>query len=261
MKIEFSAERFGQVWDFYRPAIMRQWWGTVAAMFVIYMLALLARATDSMGLFTLTTTLLVVPYYVSPLAFAAYRDRAVQVLLPASGAEKATFMLLYTIVVFPLAIVAIWFSIEGLFSMVGIEGNVLNAFDGRIARDFDKLQIGNVRLFSFQRVVSELLPGLVCLYVVVSSRTQRVMKGIGGIVAAVVAEGFVGGVYGLWLGFKIASLHNFNGELDAAQVEDAALAIVRDTAPVVLTVVSVLLPLLLIVGIVLTWRRIVNVQV
>lgn len=203
----FSPVRFGQLWDFYRPGILRQWGWTLLGLLCIYLLALLARATQSFGLFGLVNTMIVLPVYLGPIVFATYRDRALQVLLPASGVEKALFMLLYTIVAVPLAVVASWFAIEGIFGMFGAAPDVMGAFDSRIQDDFMELGLASYNVFNPLRLATELVPALVCLYVVVSSRGQRVLKGIGGVVGTVVSISFISGLYGAYLGFGLPALN------------------------------------------------------
>ncbi len=256
MSDRFSFSRFEQVWQFYCPGIMRQWGWTAAAVAVLYMLALMARLMQSFVLYSVVSSLLVVPFYLGPIIFAVYRDRAMQVLIPASGYEKALFMLSYTLLILPLVMVAMWFSIEGFFGLFGVDGNVLGAFVDMAHKNLEGIGMDDVRLYSFQRLASEAIPALTCLYVVVSSRGQRVLKGICGIAGSLMALGFVGGVYGFFLGIKIAGLSGSD-----AEIKDAAAGIITDTVQPAIAVISVALAMAFVVGVVLTWRRILKVQV
>lgn len=256
MSDRFSSGRFGLLWDFYRPGILRQLGWMAAGLLCLYILAILTRAANSFGLFGLVNTMIVLPIYLGPLVFAVYRDRSLQTLLPASGIEKALFMLLYTVVAVPLAEVVIWYGIEGVFGVFGVAPDVLRSFDGKIKESFMELGIADYDVFNPLRLATELLPAVVCLYVVVSSRGQRVLKGIGGIVGTVVAMGLVSGIYGAYMGFRFAML-----ESDGMAMEEAVRITVAEATPTLIAVMSVIVPLLLLLAVAITWRRITKVQV
>lgn len=248
--------RFDMVWGFYQPGILRQWMWTAVALFVVYLLALMSRFTHSFVLFGLTNVLVVLPVYFGPIVFATYRDRSLQILLPASGAEKAVFMLLYTVVVLPLVVVAMWYIYEGIFSLLGVAPDVLDAFDVRIDTDFNKLGLKDFVLFNPLRICSELFPPLVCLYVVVSSKTQRVLKGVCGIVGGALSLSFFSGIYGAVLGIRTAHL-----ESTGVDIEQALKISLAETYDVAHLLMSIGIPLILLAGIAMIWRRIVKVQV
>lgn len=61
MSDRFSSGRFGLLWDFYRPGILRQLGWMAAGLLCLYILAILTRAANSFGLFGLVNTMIVLP--------------------------------------------------------------------------------------------------------------------------------------------------------------------------------------------------------
>lgn len=198
MTDKFSFRRLDLIWSYYSPAIMRQWIWTLAVVFAMFGMAMLARLLESMGLFSFINTLLFFPVYLGPLVFTVYNDRAMQIQLPATAAEKATFYILHSLVIMPVAVLALWTSLNSLSGLIfGDDNGIYGYFLPTVLEGFTNSGISVLSpIFILQRLFMELTPVAVVLLTVLIARRHRVLKGIGAAIGTLLGYGIISGLIG-----------------------------------------------------------------
>ncbi len=98
----FSFRRLDRVWAFYEPGTRRYLLLTVLVTAVAHLMSLVANATMSLDLFSISSIIVSLPFYFGASAFIFYHDRTLTCQLPATAAEKFVFMTLFCYVVVPL---------------------------------------------------------------------------------------------------------------------------------------------------------------
>ncbi|MDO4319136.1 MAG: hypothetical protein Q4C34_01045 [Bacteroidales bacterium] len=207
---KFSTERLIMLWRYYTPGMTRQLWLTAALTLLCYLISLGATfLPESLGLYTFASFVLMFGYYCGPLHFARFRDRNFSLQLPATAAERTLFMLFFTMIVVPAVMVVTWYASVGIASLFTANAPITTVMLARV--DADAAQSG-VNLGQFSDVmclqrVQDVIPMLVCLLCVTSSRRTPVTNGIIGVIVSLVAMSMIGGIIGLTIGFT-AGLHD-----------------------------------------------------
>lgn len=197
MTDKFSFQRIDQIWSFYHPAIIRQWMWTLIAVVALFLIAALARAIDSFGTFSLVNTMVCAPVYLGPLVFTYYNDRAMQIQLPATACEKASFYIFHSLIVMPVAVLTLWLSLNGLSALWGNGITIYDYFMDHLLDEFTSAGISIMSpQFIIQRLFMELLPVSVTLYTVLAARSHRVIKGICAAIGTLIAYGILSGIVG-----------------------------------------------------------------
>ncbi|MDE6334669.1 MAG: hypothetical protein K2L77_08500 [Muribaculaceae bacterium] len=261
MTDKFSFSRFDLIWAYYSPAIMRQWIWTIAAVIVMFGLILLARLFESVGLFSMINTLLFFPVYLGPLVFTIYNDRSMQIQLPATAAEKATFYILHSLVIMPAAVAGLWLSLNSLSGvMFGYDNGVYGHFMSSVLDDFTHSGIDLLSTsFIVQRMFMELLPVAVVLLTVLVARSHRVIKGVGAAIGTLLAYGVVSGVLGFFVAINearhVAAVAAIN---DGG--EEMALQVASEILSRLLSILTVISGVSLVVCIILIYRCVRRMQ-
>lgn len=148
--------------------------------------------------------------YLSPLVFVAGGDPVIETMLPARGSEKACFMLICSLIVFPLLVWIPQISIEWIF----------REFFPDLFRDnfFFKIREevgGNAMSISFLQV---LVPAVTCLATVAREKRRRIVTPVIWTLVSVAGLSILGIVIGFVKFFKIGmdharmGLEPYNGE-------------------------------------------------
>lgn len=260
MTDKFTFSRFDLIWSYYSPAIMRQWIWTIAAVIVMFGLVILARLTESTGLFSMVNTLLFFPVYLGPLVFTVYNDRTMQIQLPATAAEKATFYILHSLVIMPVAILVLWVSLNSLSgSLFGYENGMYGYFMSSIMDDLDRSGIAVFSMsFIVQRLFMELMPVAVVLLTVLVARNHRVIKGIGAAIGTLLAYGVVSGI----VGFVVALSEAVHLETVATgnDGDEFAAQVVTDIVGRLLNTLTVISAICLVATVIIIYRCVRRMQ-
>lgn len=258
MTDKFSFQRIDQIWSFYHPAIMRQWIWTIIAVVALFQIAVLARATDSIALFLLVNTLMCAPVYLGPLVFTYYNDRAMQIQLPATACEKATFYLFHSLIVIPLAVLVLWLSLNGLSSIWNDGETIYTYFTTQL---MDGLNVIGVNYMSWkfvlQRSFTELLPVSAALYTVLAARTHRVIKGIAAAISTLIAYGILSGIAGF-----ITAYNNLQGlkGMSEPEIENASSHLATIVMTDIVLAMSIFAAVFNILFIYLIYRKVKRMQ-
>jgi len=255
MTDRFSYQRFDLLWSYYHPAIIRQWVWTIVAVLAFFLVGVLARYIESFTLFSLINTLLALPVYLGPLVFTLYNDRAMQIQLPATAGEKATFYIFHSIIIMPVAVLAIWLSLNGIYASLWGDGEGIYGYF--MVKMIESMANSGIEVMSFklvvQRIFMELLPVAVTLYTVLSARTHRVIKGIGAAIGTLVAYGIVSGIVGFFTALtRIKTLEN----VPAENIDNEAVQMVTGLVSDLLFVLSLSSAVCFVLFIFLIYRKV-----
>ena len=248
----FSVERLGLLWDFFLPRIVVQAGWTVAAVAVTYLILALSCKVNSITLYSMGANLVYLPVYFGPLIFATYRNRELLAGTPASTSEKAVLMLGYTLVILPGFVALLWLSINAIGSGIWPDVNVFSHFDSYF-RD-----LGLKGFIYNSAIIASGIPILVSLYTILSSRRSRVLKGVVAVFATLFGMGLMGAVFATWLFYQATQkiLENNN-----VLPDDFMGALLRDTMPVYVNVYTAAASVMVIIGIIMVWRKVKRMQI
>ena len=214
---KFSLTRMAMLWRYYSPGMNRPLLLTAAVTLLAYLVALMATFLPSgFGLYTAATFVLMLAYYCGPLHFARFNDRTFSAQLPATAAERTCMLFSYTMIEVPAVMATVWFMSIGVASFFAPNAPVMNFFMDRMADDA-ATQAGidmpflNSSMLGLQRV-QDIIPMLVCMLCVVSSRRTPVTNGIIGIVVALVGMSVLGGIGGIVLALTSGVSAAMSGE-------------------------------------------------
>lgn len=254
MKEGFSLERIGMLWDYYSPRIIRQIVATIAVVVMSYFFLVVCCDINSYTMYSLGVNFFLLPLYFSPFVYATYRSRDIFVQLPATVAEKCTFILAHSMILIPAVIALSWLSIQAIGIMTGMSGNVLHHFDSRLR------EIGVTNsVMNEATIFANFVPLIVSLYVVLSSTSHRILRGIVAFFATLFSLGLLNGLfYGAWIFYKIIpEIKGANNSLP----DNLFSEMLRATMPTYIAIYASISFMITVIGMVLICRRIKRMQV
>lgn len=189
---EFSWKRAWAISSLYEPAI--KWQMIIYALVslltggIIYALNASALGILTMGLFGTVTSFMV---YFGPIVFARKSNMVIETTLPATNAEKCVFYVLYSVIVLPALV-------NLPYHAVMFIGNAIHP----VADSFkDILSLQNdaiVKTYGLN-LLSGLLPITICLYTLMASEKNRIVKAILWTIGVNIALALIGAIYGIVL--------------------------------------------------------------
>lgn len=185
----FSWRRVGRVARFYFPYIKKQLIIYPAFSILGMVIVILSERVAGLGygLFLAVNGALSMMLVFAPTIFASRNGLDVETVLPATGAEKSTFIIGYVCIVVPILLYlpVFW----------GMPCDMLkdNADIARVLALRSNLAIST---YGFT-IIENLFPISVCLYVVMKRTTNRILLGMVWSVVALISISFVGGIYGM----------------------------------------------------------------
>lgn len=203
---KFSLARTAALWRLASPGMGLHVGITAGITAAAYGLSLLATYMDvSLGLYTLAMFIISGTAYCGPLHFARFRDKAFAAQIPATAGERTAVVSLYSFVFIPAVIAAVWFLSMGIAAIFSDNYDVNGYYitHALAGEDMEGLRAmaQNTRMALLQRL-QDVVPIGVCLYVVICSRRSAVVHGLLGVVCALIAMSFLGGIYGIVLAFN-----------------------------------------------------------
>lgn len=189
---KFSWRRAWAISSLYQPAI--KWQLIIYALVsvltgaVTYAMNASVLGVLSMGLFGTVTGFML---YFNPLVFARKSNLVIETTLPATNAEKCTFYLLYSMIVIPAVLNIPYYA-------VFLIGNAIHPVAETIKDIFD-LQSDMIAQTYGLSMLSGLLPISVCLYTLMASEKNRIVKAVLWTIGVNVALALAGAIYGIVL--------------------------------------------------------------
>lgn len=187
---KFSWKRAWAISSLYEPAIKWQ-------MIIYALVSLLTGAITfalnasifgflSMGLFGTVTGFMI---YFGPIVFARKSNLVIETTLPATNAEKCVFYILYSVLVLPALIYIPYYSI--LFI-----GNAIYPVADNFKEILSLMSDGTIKTYGLN-LLSGMLPITVCLYTLMASEKNRIVKAILWTIGVNVALALIGAIYGI----------------------------------------------------------------
>lgn len=187
---KFCWRRAWAISSLYQPAIKWQLiiYAIVSALTggVVYALNASVFGLLSMGLFGTITGLML---YFGPLVFARKSNLVIETTLPATNAEKCVFYILYSLVVIPLVLNVPYY-------VVLLTGNLIHPIADTL-QEILSLQSSMITKSYGLSILSSALPISVCLYTLMASEKNRIVKAVLWTIGVNVALGLAGGIYGV----------------------------------------------------------------
>lgn len=246
----FSFRRVFMFGNIYRYAIRRQLiifslFSLVAAVFIFLPVSDGAKIGMS-GMFSVALS---IAYCCGPVVFAkGDSNRVIEHLVPARPAEKMTFYLLYIFIALPLSLYALPTVSELVYlKLFPTENNVLT-------------EIIRLSLYYpsnlFQKTTQSVAVCMTTLYVVLNSRSSRILKGILSAFGMMVLFSILGAIYGFAMAFSQGYSDGCQGLAPSFEkhFSEEVMNIVMDM-PLALILFSVMLCIYTVVMICLAYRR------
>lgn len=255
----YSMQGLGRAWCYYEPAMLRFSMWSALVVVLCFLLALAGTRLHSMQACSTAFTILSFPVYLSSIAFAIYRDRTPAIQLPLLASEKITVMAGFSFIIFPLAMLMLWMSLEGIASLFISGPSVYQSFiDMALAKtgEYEQMAFASLQSAWYNRIGNDLLPTAVCLYVVIATRSQRIMKGVAAIVLTLVAIGIVSAI------FTLFGVFHYMSDLEAGNFNEQAFAVwIIEEVKYMMKVFFIVSPCLTALIIYMSWRKLKSVQI
>lgn len=187
----FSLRRLAMVAAYWWPRILREAIPFFAVSLAIGLMAGWADLSIGRDLSYIVMSPIYYATVCGPAIFAMKAGRRMEIALPASNAEKMTFMLLYSLVVLPLITIYTTYSAYWLLT---------DSWPMTSQRIFDYPFYGGIHkqfstaLISTSQILSCVATGILTLYVAVMSRSNGVIKSIAIVFAINIGIGLLTGI-------------------------------------------------------------------
>ncbi|MDE6577206.1 MAG: hypothetical protein K2K58_03440, partial [Muribaculaceae bacterium] len=193
----FSFRRVAEIFAYYSPTIRRQLL-IYLAVSILFGILLLIPGSDNVrcGFFSLVWAILQWMWYLSPLSMAGKgKSGIVDRLLPVKASEKLTFFIIYFVVIIPL--VAFTLPICAELSIVDSLGPEMPHFKSLL-----NLQLHSSWIIKVINILGGITSSLVCLYVILRVRHNKMISGILASFAVQIVLGILGAIYA---GYEMAA--------------------------------------------------------
>lgn len=193
----FSLKRIAQLYTFYAPAFNRQLL-VYLSMSIIEAILLLLPFSDStrVGIFSIIVSVQALMFELSPIVLCKSGDcKIIENLLPVSSTERFIFYLLYFLVAIPIA----------TFLIPDIVLLIIQLTPALQTSDFCTLieiRYLSSKVLSAINILTPIGAILTCLYVVLKSKRNRILKGVGSVFIYQTGIGIIGAVWGATWAFK-----------------------------------------------------------
>lgn len=194
---KFSWLRVSELTAYYKPLLSGQvliYAGL--SLFLSVLILLPVGGLAQFFFFTLIWTIIPYLFQFAPLVFAKGGDaRLIERMLPATAAEKMTFLLIYLFVVVGAVVYAFPEFTLWLYTKIP-------AVQNESMLIFVNLRFSSSIGLIAMNTLSIVAAMLTCLYMVLSARNNRIIKGIASVFAVQFSMAFLGGLYGIRMAFK-----------------------------------------------------------
>ncbi len=189
--------------------------------------------------------------YLSPLVFVAGGDPVIETMLPAKGSEKAWFMIVCSLIMFPLLVWVPQALVEWVIK------DFFPAFYERNSLCEVKSQLGvNAGVISYAQV---LVPTATCLYVVARERRRKIVTPVIWTLVSTVGLAILGIVVAFTKFFNIGLNHARSG-LDPYEAEEVSELVRQQLIPI-MNIMAVCCLIYILIMAYLSYRKISNRQI
>lgn len=203
----FSFRRWNMLWQYFIPQLKRQLiCYTVASLIFAGCILLPLSGPEQVLIFVAISLAADIMFGFAPIVFAKFGDsRIIDRLIPASPLEKTLFYYVYLLILIPLIIKVPYFvAISLYFHLASIQTIEMTAVMEGVWST-----LGSTDHITYITNITGNMTVLVsCLYFVLTSRHNRVLKGVAGGFGAYIILSILGGIIGY---MKLASLLAITG--------------------------------------------------
>lgn len=186
----FSFDRIINIARYYYPMLKRQIILYPIAGIVVGILNLTAAFTPVGILFSgIINSAISFLYTFGPVVFARRSSLVIETMLPATPREKASFVILYSLIGIPLILYVPFYLVIGIGHIAGIDTNIEQMLTSLTERPSWSIYLGSA--------LQNLVPAITCLYVVMRVRHNRALLGMVWSVISMIGLGIVGAVWGI----------------------------------------------------------------
>lgn len=190
----FSWDRVKAVAAFYYPLLRPQIILYPIVALALFIVATAATAIQWTDLFwAAPATVISIMSYFAPAILARRDSRMVEMLLPATALEKTVVLGVYFFIAVPLMTYGVYYLIGGLIELLLPFVTVIGKLKAM------RVEMGASTLI-YQ--VSEMVPVVTCLWVVMAVKRSRMLKSVLYTILSVISMGVIGMVWGLIMAFK-----------------------------------------------------------
>ena len=213
----YSAARVMMVADYYRRPMLRMAAVCAVVTAALYLLVTLPAVARFTGFFqAIASTLMSMMFYLGPLVFADENSRQLAVLMPARASEKFTVIALWSFIAVPFVIGATWTVLWIATMWTDTALPVWDLYKSALESHLP----GYVPFLYAFRVLQDLIPMVIVMWVVLASRRGIVAKAVLAAIGTLVALGLAGviiGIFAVYLMIRInaGSLEQLQGARDA----------------------------------------------
>lgn len=187
---EFSFDRIVNIARYYYPVLKRQIILYPIAGIVVGILNLTAAFTPVGILFSgIINSAISFLYAFGPVVFARHSNPVIETMLPATPREKASFVILYSLIGIALLVYAPFYIVLGIGHMAGFDTNIELILTSLSEKPSWAIYLGSA--------LQNLVPVITCLYVVMRVRHNRALLGMVWSVISIIGLGIVGAVWGI----------------------------------------------------------------
>ena len=256
----FSWHRVGAVAGYYAPALRTQIivypLVSLAIGAVTYILNCLPGGIAMLG--SMLSIILSFMCYFGPIVFARRSNKAIETLLPATSAEKSTFIVTYCMVSIPLLTYLPFYLCTYILEFL------FGASDNEIIQLASQLEVP--KLTKLSGMIQTLVPLATCMFVVMMRDTNRSLMGMVWAVVSLIVASMIAGIYGAVIAFRMGFAdEQANAGADPEEIsEQIAQHIATDltaTLQPFIIILGAICLLYVILMIVLTCRTIKNQQI
>ena len=207
----FSWHRVGMVGRFYYPRLKWQIiFYPIVALFLSFCMMLFIKI--KMPYLTLVpfSYALGMMFYLGPLIFINKSSREIETTLPATDAEKTTFMVLYSPIAIPLlALVPQYLMQYIMFGSLDISEQILDMAIPKDSGINPSMFTGMAAKNFFPNLMSGFAMVLICLCTVVTLKRQRIMMSVVFEFVTITVVGLIGCIWAIYIMFNT----NFFGKI------------------------------------------------
>lgn len=177
--------------------------------------------------YTLFSSLTGMALYLSPLVFAR-RDDNLIAQIPAKVSEKFCCYVIFSLVIAPLVIEAGWYGTNVIFSLFGDKYDLTTYMYQLAEQSMNTALFPSKNLFFVYSVIQSVATIMGVLYIVITSSTHRVIKGILALVGLIFFVGLVAAISGFVVAFREIANESFS----TTNIDETKTALLETLSPV-----------------------------
>lgn len=171
---------------------------------------------NELGIYTLLSFIVGLTLYLSPLTFAR-RDDTLLALIPAKPVEKWLVYILYSLIVVPVVVEGVWYSLEFIFWILNSGYTIQDIMWARV-KDSEMMNLPKRSLIIASSFVQSYAIIATVLYVVLKAVRNRVVKGLLGLLGILFASSILAAIIG-------GTVAYFNISADPKMIDNPAVLI------------------------------------